>query len=98
MAWCQNCPKENLRKEDVEFDYGLRKILCHGCYAMAHPGWMPPEEFVDITDGVVELMPKVDYALSLDSKNGFQAQVSYGDLSFRFNAPMEQIKKYLGPA
>jgi len=98
MAWCQNCNKDKLRKADVEFDEELRKILCHGCYVLAHPGWLPPEEYVDVTDPVAQVLPKVDYAVSLDSKNGFQAQVAYGDLSFRFHAPMEQIKKYLGPA
>ena len=99
MAWCQHCNKDNLRKDDVEFCYDTRLILCHGCYALRHPGWMPPAEIVDATTGVVaELMPKLDYAVSFDSKSGFKAKVSYGDLSLNFNAPMEQLKKYLGPA
>lgn len=98
MAWCESCDKNNLRKADVEFCYDNRKVLCHGCYALAHPGWVPPQEFVDVTNTVDEVLPKVDYAVSFDSKNGLKAQVSYGDLAFQFHAPMAQIKKYLGPA
>jgi hypothetical protein len=95
MAWCENCKKDGFRKADVEFCYTTRKILCHGCYSLAHPGWAPPEEIVDATVIEAEVMPRVDYAVSFDSKDGFKAQVSYGELSLRFNAPMEQIKKYL---
>jgi hypothetical protein len=98
MAWCENCKKTGFRKEDVELDDSLRKILCHGCYALAHPGWMPPHEFVDVTETVSEVLPKLDYAVSFDSKDGLKAQVSYGELALRVHAPMEQIKKYLGPA
>jgi len=97
MAWCTNCNKDGLRKDDVEFCEETRMILCHGCYARRHPGWMPPEEYVDISAQVAEVLPKLDYAVSLDSKNGLEAKVSYGDLSVKFNAPMEQIKKVLGP-
>lgn len=101
MAWCDNCHKQGLRKEDVEFCYDLRKVVCHGCYTLVHPGWMPPLEYVDVSNSVVEVFPKtaqkIDYAISLDSKEGFKAQISYGELSFQFVAPIEQLKKYLGP-
>jgi hypothetical protein len=95
MAWCTNCPKTGLRKADIEFCYDTKQILCHGCYALAHPGWKPPEEYVDITQTVTEILPKVDYTLSFDNKNGFRAKVAYGDMSLQFNAPMEQLKRYL---
>ena len=101
MAWCENCKKTGLRKDDVEFDETFHKILCHGCYAYAHPGWVPPLEYVDMTSPrsvQAEVMPVLNYSVSFDNKNGFRAQLSYGDLALQFQAPMDQLKKYLGPA
>lgn len=97
MAWCNNCNKDGLRKADVEFCYDTKKILCHGCYALAHPSWMPPSEIVDMS-AEPEPVPQLDYSLSFDSKGGFTAQVSYGELALKFNAPMDHLKKYLGAA
>jgi len=56
MAWCENehCRKDGLRKADIEFCEVSRKVLCHGCYAHVHPGWLPPEEYVDLS-GVVPM-------------------------------------------
>lgn len=95
MAWCDNCKKEGLRKADVEFCYDTKMILCHGCYVLAHPSWVPPYEIVDMSVRPESVTP-FEYAISFDSKEGFTAQLSYGELALRLNAPIDHLKKYLG--
>ncbi len=97
MAWCENCNKTSLRKEDVEFCESTKKILCHGCYVLAHPGWVPPLEFIDTTkQDSTEIFSDISYTISIDSKEGFRTSVSYKDLSLNFHVPLERIKQYLG--
>jgi hypothetical protein len=97
MAWCENCKKDNLRKADVEFCDSTHKVLCHGCYTLAHPGWMPPVEIVDMTTPPPAPPQALDYVVSLSARDGFRAQVSVGDVSLKVHAPMDQFMKYLGP-
>lgn len=104
MAWCQNenCLKDGLRKADVEFCERTRKVLCHGCYSIVHPGWVPPHEYVDLSDVVprVEVMrtpePRLGFAIQVTDKEGIRAQISYGDSHIAFVAPTPDIKKLFG--
>lgn len=105
MAWCQNqnCGKDGLRKDDIEFCEETRLILCHGCYALRHPGWAPPvEEFVDLTDSVPKVVrrlprdPRVGFAIQISDGDGVRAQVSYGGATLSFHAPMAELKRFVG--
>lgn len=101
MAWCQNphCRKDGLRKEDIEFDDTTRQILCHGCYALVHPGWVPPHEYVDLTDVVPKVSkpePPMGFAFQLTHDGGLKAQFNYGGASVAFMAPMTDLKKLFG--
>ena len=94
MAWCENdtCMKTGLRKADVEFCDDTKKVLCHGCYALAHPAWMPPVEIVDMTDST-PARPKVGYVLQMSDQDGLRAKLSYGGLSLTFHAPSDDLHK-----
>jgi hypothetical protein len=100
MAWCENeyCRKNGLRKADVEFDDDTHKILCHGCYSLLHPGWIPPAEYVDLTDAVPKVVrnvprePHLGFAFQITDAGGIKAQVSYGGASIALQAPMEELK------
>lgn len=102
MAWCENenCRKNGLRKEDIEFDDATRKVLCHGCMTLVHPGWTPPSEYVDLTSDAVPRVPapqsKVGFAIQVTNEKGVQAQLSYGGVSIAFQAPMEDLKGLFG--
>lgn len=102
MAWCENpnCRKNGLRKADVEFDDDTRRVLCHGCYALIHPGWVPPNEYVDLTDVVPDtkalMAPKVGFAFQFTEADGLKAQLNYGGASIAFMAPMDELKKLFG--
>jgi hypothetical protein len=99
MAWCenQNCKKENLRKEDVEFDDYHRKVLCHGCYALHHPGWIPPSEVVDCSQEIETASESpIAYEVSLTSAEGFKASFSHGGMTVAFHAPKELLNRWLG--
>lgn len=104
MAWCENenCRKDGLRKADIEFCERTRKVLCHGCYALVHPGWIPPHEYVDVSDVVpkVEVMkypePRLGFAIQISDEGGFKAQVSFGESQFTFHSPTEDIKRLFG--
>lgn len=95
MPFCQNphCRKQNLKKEDVEFDEDRKMVLCTGCYCVAHPGWVPPAQVEvlglkpPLTDGGFQ------YDISLSSRNGFTAKASYNDLHFTFHASPDELKK-----
>lgn len=91
MAHCQNenCKKDGLRKEDVEFCDVSKLILCHGCYALMHPGWKPPFEIVDLTDK--RPSPKIGYALQISNEEGIKAKVSYGDISLSVHIPASEL-------
>jgi hypothetical protein len=98
MAWCENphCKKDGLRKADVEFDEGTRLVLCHGCMTVTHPGWRPPEEFVDISGifpTVVSREPKFEMAFQVNQEVGFKALFSYGGMSFTVNVPTEDYQR-----
>ena len=97
MAKCENenCNKVGLRKADVEFDDVSLKILCHGCYALMHPGWMPPNEIVDLTQPQ-PTVPKVGFAIQMTEDDGFRASLSYGGVSLSLHAPSSEIRKLLG--
>lgn len=100
MAWCENehCRKDGLRKADIEFDDTTRKVLCHGCYSLVHPGWLPPAEVVDLSDGSSTALtrPHVGFAFQFTDKDGLQAKVSYGGLQFAVMAPGDEIKRLFG--
>lgn len=102
MAWCENpgCLKDGLRKADVEFCETSRKVLCHGCFAMMHPGWEPPNEYVDLTDTVPNTrainQPRLGFAFQFSEVDGLKAQVSYGSASIAFMAPANEIKRLFG--
>lgn len=99
MAWCENesCGKDGLRKADIEFCDTTRKVLCHGCYSLVHPGWVPPAEYVDLSEVVPSTarlvpLPRIGFALQITDADGIKAQVSYGRANLAFHAPMEEIK------
>lgn len=97
MPWCENqhCRKSGLKKDDVEFDDDLHMVLCTGCYALRHPGWVPPVEgkpVLPVPPGDALLR----YEVHFTSERGLAARVGYGDLSFSFMAPMSEIQRYLG--
>lgn len=101
MAWCQNpsCKKDGLRKADVEFDDTSKLILCHGCYALMHPGWIPPAEYVDVSDrvpSVALLRPHVGFAIQVTDQEGLKAKISYGGASLAIHVPTEDFKKTFG--
>lgn len=95
MSRCENpnCNKDNLRKADVEFDEDRKMVLCHGCYALVHPGWLPPEEIVDL---IPREKPEFKYEISLSKEQGLKARVAYGELAVSVHAPMDELKRYLG--
>lgn len=102
MAWCENekCNKNGLRKSDVEFCDTTRKVLCHGCYLMVHPGWIPPYEFVDLTNEAVRAVrtptaPQLGYAIQMSDQEGIKAQVSYGDISISLHIPNSEVTRFL---
>lgn len=108
MAWCENENCNNygrnvLRKADVEFCDDTRKVLCHGCYALRHPGWYPPvEEYVDMTDTVPRVVrtlpsePRVGFAVQVTDTDGIRAKVSYGGASITLHAPPAELKRLVG--
>jgi hypothetical protein len=96
MAYCNNCNKTGLRKADVEFCDSTRQMLCHGCYSLAHPGWMPPSEIVDMTQEQEDRRPKIGFAIQITDEEGVRAQVSYGGFTFSIQAPAEDIRKLIG--
>lgn len=97
MAYCNNCSKVGLRKQDVEFCDSTNQILCHGCYALAHPGWMPPSEVVDLSGEPSSFnQPKLGFAIQITDGDGVLAKVSYGGFSVTVHAPAEDIRKLLG--
>lgn len=103
MAWCENenCRKDGLRKADVEFCEVTHKVLCHGCYALVHPGWIPPPEYVDMTDCgsrvyITPPDPKIGFAIQITDGEGVKAKISYGGASIAFHAPTMEIKKIFG--
>lgn len=104
MAWCENpsCLKNGLRKADIEFCDESRKVLCHGCYALMHPGWVPPEEYVDMTDTVPRVVrniapePRLGFAIQVTDREGFRARISYGGANIAFHAPAGDLKRLLG--
>lgn len=100
MAWCENpeCKKDGLRKADIEFDETTRKVLCHGCMTLVHPGWKPPEEYVDLTGGIPRVIktapaPKFGMAIKLNPNHGLDALFSYGEISLTMHFPTEEIEK-----
>lgn len=92
MPWCENptCRKSGLSKNDVEFDEERRQVLCHCCYVLAHPGWMPPIEVLPARE-----IPKLGYVLQLSEADGFRAKLSYGGTSVTFHAPAEDLRKLM---
>lgn len=100
MAWCENphCGKQGLRKADVELDDSIKKVLCHGCYAHAHPGWVPPSEFVDLSNGTAQELapPRFGFALQASDKEGIKAMLSYGGVSLALQASNEDLKRLFG--
>ena len=103
MAWCENpeCRKDGLRKADVEFDETIRKVLCHGCMTLMHPGWAPPEEYVDLTGGIPTVVktaptPKFGMAIQLNPKTGLDALFSYGQITLSVHLPTEEVERFFG--
>ncbi len=101
MAWCENpnCRKDGLRKADVEFCDDNKKVLCHGCYSLVHPGWVPPNEYVDLTDVVPKVArPEIPmgFAFQFTEAEGLKAQFTFGGASIAFMAPMSDIKRLFG--
>ena len=101
MAWCQNphCKKQGLNKKDVEFCEDTHMVLCVGCYALRHPGWLPPEEEVVVIKAVPgpHDPPKLNYEFHMTSRDGFTAQIGYGQMAVGFHAPMSELKRYFAP-
>lgn len=103
MAWCENpeCGKDGLRKADVEFDETTRKVLCHGCMTLVHPGWMPPSEYVNLSDGIPEVVrlsndPRLEVALQINEADGFKAAFSYGGISLAIHIPNDDYRQLIG--
>lgn len=100
MAWCMNtrCGKQGLRKEDVEFDDDLRMVLCQGCYALRHPGWVPPVDVVvQPPVAVLQVPEKFSYEAHLTTENGFSARIGYGEVSLGVHISKSQFQRWLGP-
>ncbi len=104
-AWCMNdnCRKTGLRKEDIEFDEELHAVLCHGCYSLRHPGWVPPvREFVDMTDSVPKVVrilpsaPRIGFAIQISDHDGVRAQLSYGGATLNLHAPVSELARLVG--
>ena len=102
MAWCENehCRKDGLRKADIEFCEVSRKVLCHGCYAHVHPGWLPPEEYVDLS-GVVPMAtsgigPRVGMNIQMSATEGIKAVVTYGGMSLGIHIPENDYRRLFG--
>lgn len=100
MAWCTNpyCRKDGLRKADIEFCEETRAILCHGCYAVVHPGWIPPAEYVDLSQDspeVTKLRPQMGFALQVTNSD-IKAKVSYGSIEIAFQSPTHDLKRLFG--
>jgi hypothetical protein len=97
MAWCQNpyCGKRNLSKEDVEFDDDSRMVLCTGCYALRHPGWVPPVPGTIAPQAHAPSldMRKVEFEAHFTTDRGFTARLGYGEVAVGFCASMEEIKR-----
>lgn len=102
MAWCENpdCQKQGLRKQDVEFCDDRHLVLCHGCYALAHPGWTPPPEYVDLSGYrqavSVPIQPKVGFAIQISDQEGLKARLSYGNANVAVHIPMDDIRGMTG--
>ncbi len=103
MAWCQNpsCGKDGLRKSDIEFDETSRMILCHGCMTLQHPGWVPPSEYVDLSNGIPNVVrlntePRFGMVLQVNEKEGIKAAFSYGGISLAIHVPSEDYRSILG--
>jgi hypothetical protein len=101
MAWCENphCGKTGLRKADVEFDDESRRVLCHGCMTLIHPGWVPPNEYVDLTGfipTVVRTEPQFGMAIQINEQDGIKAAFSYGGMSLTLHIPNEDLRNMLG--
>jgi hypothetical protein len=101
MAWCENpqCGRRDLLKEQTEFDFDTKKLLCHYCYADQHPGWSPSIKVVDYSQPAQEVSNQarpggVQYEISLSSSQGFRAKISYGDFVLGFHAPAEVLEKW----
>lgn len=103
MAWCENpnCNKDGLRKADVEFDETSRKVLCHGCMTLVHPGWIPPSEYVNLSEGIPEVVrlgndPRFGMALQINEADGLKAAFSYGGMSLAIHIPSDEYRQLIG--
>lgn len=103
MAWCENenCKKDGLRKADIEFDETTRKVLCHGCMCLVHPGWVPPNEYVDVSGYIPTVVsmdkePKFGLAFQMNEKDGLKAGVSYGNISLAIHIPNDDFQRMFG--
>lgn len=97
MAWCENprCGKKNLSKDDVEFDEDTRKVLCHGCMVLWHPGWMPPTG-PTVIPRVAESDEGFRYDISLNNRTGFTAQFGFGEYTLAFHASPTELRRLVG--
>jgi hypothetical protein len=104
MPWCENknCGKDNLRKEDIEFDQETHMVLCHGCMTLVHPGWVPPNEYVDLSGVIPHTIrkpfdPKFGMALQINEQDGLKAAFSYGGLALTLQVPIDDYQRLFGP-
>ena len=97
MPWCQNpmCNKQNLRKEDVEFDEVRQAVLCLPCFQEANPGSQPNAPIIPIREEA-----PLFYEIAINNREGLRAELRFRDVSLQFRAAPEELKtfaKSLGP-
>jgi hypothetical protein len=91
------CGKRDIKKSQVEFDESSQTVLCHGCYAIKYPNWVPETDVVVFPPhGAFVAGPQWEYEIQLTSRDGFKAKVSYGSVSIGFHAPSDDLKKLMG--
>ena len=98
MPWCQNplCGRQNLSKEEVEYDDLRQVLLCLPCFQAANPQAAAPAD-------ILRMIPKngpmfnghpVFYELSVNSTDGLRAQLRYRELAFEVRASPDELKTF----
>jgi hypothetical protein len=65
---------------------------------ITHPGWLPPEEYVDLTGVIPRIVrsePRFGVAIQINEMDGIKAAFSYGGISLALHVPNEDLKRLI---